>query len=314
MSKVSAIAPKSLDERLAAVLTSDEHRPSSVLADLIRETDEAIDGADQAGREARAAANDPKVIDAGARGRAEDAEHMAHRLRNGMEALRQLHREAQLREQLHEWHKLADAVEAKRDVVASEFKECYPALAAWLPDVLQRMAAVDREIEHVNATAPGHESRRLASTELTARGADGWGLSKPVGKVLRLPQFSGLEPLLWPLPQQFGVALMGMFPANGSPVESVARGVSRFELIDGVIRAIGANGEVLESIAVDQPVPPPLHPEMTLREQALAEEAERAAVAAKHAEDGRARERERQRLNDARENSEFARRQQAISR
>ncbi len=53
---------------------------------------------------------------------------------------------------------------------------------------------------------------------------------------------------------------------------------------------------------------------MTMREQAIAEEGERAAVAAKHAEAGRERERERQRRNDERENAEFARRQAAISR
>jgi hypothetical protein len=53
---------------------------------------------------------------------------------------------------------------------------------------------------------------------------------------------------------------------------------------------------------------------MTMREQALAEEAERAAVAARHADDTRARELERQRMNDRRHNEEFLRQQQSISR
>lgn len=109
MSKVSAIAPKTLDERVAAVLTNDEHRPSTVLADLIAEVDDAIDAADQIGREAREIAGNPKIIDHGALGRAQDAEHTAHRLRNGMQALKQLEHEAIARERLHQWHEQADA-------------------------------------------------------------------------------------------------------------------------------------------------------------------------------------------------------------
>jgi hypothetical protein len=53
---------------------------------------------------------------------------------------------------------------------------------------------------------------------------------------------------------------------------------------------------------------------MTMREQALAEEAERTAVAVKHANDARAREVERERLNSVRHNEEVLRRQQSISR
>jgi hypothetical protein len=192
--------------------------------------------------------------------------------------------------------------------------ESYAPMAAWLVDVLQRMSAMDSAIETLNASAPGHESRRLAPTELTARGVDGWGVSKPIGKVLRLPQFSGLEPLLWPLQQQFGVGLVaGLFPRNGS-VDGPAGGVVRFEMVDGVIRKIGMDGKVIGEVLADQPVVEPLHPEMTLREQALAEQDARAVELAKHADDSRAREAERQRLNDRRHNEEFLRQQQSISR
>jgi hypothetical protein len=44
-----------LDERVAHILRSEDHHPSSVLADLIAEVDDAIDEADQKSREARAA-------------------------------------------------------------------------------------------------------------------------------------------------------------------------------------------------------------------------------------------------------------------
>jgi hypothetical protein len=133
--------------------------------------------------------------------------------------------------------------------------------------------------------------------------------------VLRLPQFSGLEPLLWPLQQQFGVGLVaGLFPANGTPFDGAAGGIARFALVDGVSRKIGHDGQVIGEVLTDQPVVPPLHEPMTMREQALAEEAERAAVAARHADDTRARELERQRMNDRRHNEEFLRQQQSISR
>jgi hypothetical protein len=88
MTKVTATPTKPLVERVAAILGNDEQRPSSVFADLISEIDSAIDAADQAGLEARAAMADPKIIDHGARGRAEDAEGLAHKLRNGLQALR----------------------------------------------------------------------------------------------------------------------------------------------------------------------------------------------------------------------------------
>jgi hypothetical protein len=309
--------PPSLDQRVAAVLTNDEHHPSSVLADLIAEVDDAIDAADQTGREARAAAADPKVIDGGALGRAFDAEHIAHRLRNGMAALQQLHHEAEARERLKLWHQFADEVEDRAVKLADEMLERYPALTSWLTDFLQRKSIVDKEIEHVNATAPGYEGRRLRSIELVARGIENWGSSTPIEKSLKLPQLvigsSAPAELLWPPVVQFGVQMMGLFPGNGN-IAGPVQGIARFELVDGVIRAIGANGEVLESIAVDQPAVEPLHAEMTMREQALQEQAERAVELARHADDSRARERERQRLNDARENTEFVKRQQAISR
>jgi hypothetical protein len=62
-------------------------------------------------------------------------------------------------------------------------------------------------------------------------------------------------------------------------------------------------------------VPPePLHAEMSMREQALQEQAERAVEIEKHIADGAAREHERERMNAARHNEEIQRRAQAISR
>jgi hypothetical protein len=70
---------------------------------------------------------------------------------------------------------------------------------------------------------------------------------------------------------------------------------------------------VLNEVLTDQPVPPPLQPEMSLREMALQEQSERAVELARHADDAMARERERERLDNKRHNEEFLRQQQSLS-
>jgi len=80
-------------------------------------------------------------------------------------------------------------------------------------------------------------------------------------------------------------------------------------MVDGVVRKVGLDGELIE----EPPMVPlqPLHPVMSLREQALAEEAERAIGLDQYAEEGRARERGRQRLNaEALERAEAFEREQ----
>jgi hypothetical protein len=104
------VAVEPLDERVAATLGQNDHQ-SSALADLIAEVEAAISVADEAGQKARAAAVDPRVIDHGASGRAFDAEHAAHRLRNGLAALQELHQEATARERVSQWHQECDAME-----------------------------------------------------------------------------------------------------------------------------------------------------------------------------------------------------------
>lgn len=112
-----------LDQRVASILTSDDHHPSSALSALISEVDDAIDHADQAGRQAREAAANPKVLDGGALGRALDSEHATHRLRNGLQALKLLEAESIARERLKAFNEAMDDLSAKRDVLAQEFRE-----------------------------------------------------------------------------------------------------------------------------------------------------------------------------------------------
>jgi hypothetical protein len=318
MTKVTTIATKPLVERVATILGDDTQRPSTVFADLIAEVDAAIDAADQAGREAREAAANPRIIDHGAMGRAFDFEGLAHKLRNGMQALKQLHRESQLREQLHEWHKLADLVEERAVKLADEMLERYPVFTSWCVDFLNRKAVIDAEVRAVNESAPGYESRRIREIELTARGIEGYGLSVPIERTLKLPALAidtqAALPLLWPLPQPpISLGMISLFAPNGTPQRDPSRAVLRFEMgEDGVVRKIGLDGQPIEEKPMVQLQP--LHEPMSMREQALQEQAERAVEIAKYAEDGRAREAGRQRLNDERDNAEFARRQAAISK
>jgi hypothetical protein len=84
-------------------------------------------------------------------------------------------------------------------------------------------------------------------------------------------------------------------------------------MIDGCVRKIGMDGQLIDEAPIGPP-PEPLHPEMSMREQALQEQEERAVEIARHAADSMARERERERRNDERHNAELQRRQEAISR
>jgi hypothetical protein len=309
--------PPTLDERVAAILGADDHQPADALAALLAEIDDQIDHADQLGREMRARSVDPSILDAGARGAAEDSEFRASRLRNGQARLRELHREATLRERLREWHAQADEVEDRAVKLADEMLERYPVFTDWLVDFLQRKASVDAEIRHVNETVPGYEARRLREIELVARGIESWGASIAIEKVLKLPALAidtqSALPLLWPLPQPpISLGVISLFAPNGSVQRDPSRAVLRFEMVDGVVRKIGMDGQIIEEPPMLQLQP--LHEPMSMREQALAEEAERTAVAAKHADDVRVREAGRQRLNDERDAAEFARRQAAISK
>jgi hypothetical protein len=314
-------AELSLDQRIAAALKEDPEHSSDFLAGLLDEIDTAIDDCDQTSREGRAASIDPTRLDGAAhRAKAEDAEFMASRYRAGEARLKNLHAMALAKEYEERWNAEADDIELAVVRAADELLERYTPLTSWLVEFLTRKTALDKEVARINSAAPTGTSRRLKEVELIARNIEGYGASQPLEKHLRLPALvvdsTAAAPLLWPLPVQFSVGLVqGLFPANGSVRGPTPGSVLRFDLTDdGRIIGIGHNGEVLSEVAVNAPSPPPLHPEMSLREQALAEEGERAAVAAQHAEAGRAREAERQRLSDKSHNEEMARRAAAISR
>jgi len=206
--------------QIAGILAADDFQPSDTLATLIREVEEQIAHCDQIGREMRERSVNPAILDPGARGAAEDSEFRAARLRNGLARLEELHREAEMRQRLSDWHQNADLVEERAVKLADEMLELYPKLTSWLTNFLRRKAVVDAEVRAVNESAPGYEGRRLREIELVARGIENWGASQPIEKQLRLPAFVegfGTAPLLWPPVEQLGVQLVaGIFPQNGT--------------------------------------------------------------------------------------------------
>lgn len=307
--------PPTLDERIATTIGSTDQHAAAVLADLIRETEEQIAHCDQLGRNMRERSINPAILDPAARGAAEDSEFRAARLRNGLARLLELHREAELRQQLIDWHRIADLAEERAVKLADELLERWPAVTSWIMDYLQRKSLVDAEVRHINETAPGAEGRRLREIELVARGISDWGASQPIEKQLKLPALvigsDAVAPLLWPVRKNLGLEMVsGLFPSNGSIHDDTP--VLRFEFIDGVVRKVGMDGQLID----EKPMVPlePLHPEISLRDQRLAEQRETAIELERHAADGIAREKERERLNSVRHNEELQRRQEAISK
>jgi hypothetical protein len=100
-----------------------------------------------------------------------------------------------------------EKVEAERDRLAEELARVYPPIAERLAELLTRIDANDREIEHINAHARPSGAERLLVAELVARGLPAFA-PKPyvdvprISKKLRLPSFKYPgEPYAWSRPR-----------------------------------------------------------------------------------------------------------------
>jgi hypothetical protein len=192
---------------------------SSVFTDMIAEVEAAILDADATSRECRERLVDPAVIDPDARGRAEDSESAAQRLRNAAFKLKELQMAAIAREEAAAWRADADKVQAVRDQLAAEFALRYPAIVSELVGLFTSITACDREIDRIHSSPPDTENRRLRKVEAEAR-----CIYLAQGSILencRLPNLligqHGAS-LAWPLSQpSVGLQLLSIFPKNGSP-------------------------------------------------------------------------------------------------
>jgi hypothetical protein len=166
------VAVEPLDSRIATVLGSSDQFSSEYLAELIAETDEQINHADQAGRQARARSIDPTIVTGIAeRAKAEDSEFIAHRLRNGLERLKELHTAAQDRERVAQWHSEADAMEQLvlklhdelvpmvRRAEAAELE--FDSACGAIDDISIKFCAYMERCTKIEARAPPGETRHL---------------------------------------------------------------------------------------------------------------------------------------------------------
>jgi hypothetical protein len=190
-----------LDARIADALANPD-QSSDFFAALIAEVDEAIDHSDRTSREGRAASIDPARLDGIAqRARAEDAEFVSHRLRAGLERLKQLLGAAVTREAQACWETEAGELRKEVDEIAAYFKRVYSETAGHLVGVLEKMAAIDQKVDALNSRAPAGVNW-LRRTEATARGISKVN-GKPIVMQIALPKLLGFDypekaPLAWP--------------------------------------------------------------------------------------------------------------------
>jgi hypothetical protein len=190
-----------LDARIADALANPD-QSSDFFAALIAEVDEAIDHSDQTSREGRAASIDPARLDGIAqRARAEDAEFVSHRLRAGLERLKQLLGAAVTREAQASWETEAGELRKEVDEIAAYFKRVYSETAGHLVGVLEKMAAIDLKVDALNSRSPGGVAL-LRRVEAVARNIPAVKDKPFVLQVAlpKLPSFetSGPAPLAWP--------------------------------------------------------------------------------------------------------------------
>ena len=185
MKRVKLISKVPLPERIAHALSS-ERITSHSLKQMLGELQKAITKANNDAEQAQARALDPTVTDPSARTACDDALYRRDRLQAALPQLQDRHQLVQQQERRARWIGRADSVSSQRDALACEFAEGYPDLIDKLVDLLQRIQAIDGQINRINGEAPNTERRRLTAI----------GHSIPVN--LKLFTASGQQ--VWPRP------------------------------------------------------------------------------------------------------------------
>jgi hypothetical protein len=194
-----------LEERIALALT-DDAITSVKLGDLITETRDAIDAAEQKAEHERACALDPlRSPDAGkAREAMASAEFARDRLRTVLPRLEERFEQVRRVEIKARWVASYEITKAKVDDAAEELKAIYLEFVNKFVAHMLRIRQVDAEAKRVMAAKPYPEAgeddgRRLLATELVARRVTGVGhsgLTLDGGVVL--PDFTNPEKRAWP--------------------------------------------------------------------------------------------------------------------
>jgi len=163
-----------LEQRIAAALSGDI---KAALAELLGETEAAIDDADTAAEEARTKALDPLASPdvAKARSAMENAAFIRDRLRNVLPKLQAQFKKVCSQEAYDRWTVDYENVKLSRDAAAEQLKALYPQFVAKITDLLLRIEEIGREVRRVNISKPfdaeaAHgDGRWLREVELEAR-------------------------------------------------------------------------------------------------------------------------------------------------
>jgi hypothetical protein len=199
------VAASDLDDRITAAFA--DGAKSSGVAALIVETEAAAIAAGDAAGQARGRALDPALSAANvatARREMEDAGFRRDRLQVAVTKLRERLKAVKAQEENDRRQVAYAKASAVRDELAAELARVYPPLAAQLADLMARIFANDKEIEHIKARALPAEAERLLVAELVARGLLGFvenSIQTPrITEELRVPtfQFDRTEPYAWP--------------------------------------------------------------------------------------------------------------------
>jgi hypothetical protein len=218
--------PRTLEHRIATALDTSAITAADLVF-LIDETNVAITSAAEAERaKALDLIASPDAVKA--HSAMTDAAFMVGRLRTILPRLQQRHQEVAAQEYRATWNADCDVVEVERDGLAAEFREVYQPVETKSVDLFTRMAANDREVHRINASAPSGEPRRLVGAELAARGLASFSRDNPsIAAELRIPSFEGGGRMAWPPPQKLDVALFS--PVSASPRHSADWGLAAAE-------------------------------------------------------------------------------------
>ncbi len=196
-----------LEQRIGDALKDDI--TAAEIANLLVEVENALADAEQNAAATRKAAIDPIASPDPNKARAlvEMSAFSLDRLKAALSRLQARYAERDAKEYAARWDADYAATLSKRDKLAAEYKQLYPKLESQIVDLLNRIAACDRDVSGINGRAPTGEHRRIANVELHARGRD----APSIAKTLQLPAWDSAN-LAWPPKPQFAAAMFAPLP------------------------------------------------------------------------------------------------------
>jgi hypothetical protein len=197
-------AATNLDDRIAAAFA--DSAKSDNVETLIGEVEAAAIAVGEMADRARSRALDPALSApdvAAARREMEDAAFRRDRLQVAVTKLGVRLGELRAQEEDDRRRATYEKVKAKRDRLAAELANVYPAIERQLVDLFTRLDANDKEVNYLNTRLPTNTERLLVA-ELVARGLPGFVRNgtqiERMTEQLCLPAFeySALHPNAWP--------------------------------------------------------------------------------------------------------------------